>query len=98
MCSFSATADGSENDMRFVYCAACISYILNDWGGVDIDKAVEFIQNSLVNINFMYNPSSSVLQCSLSLIRHRTLFCFLICSVVFSDFSHMRGVSHKGLV
>ena len=50
MCSFSATADGSENDMRFVYCAACISYILNDWGGVDIDKAVEFIQNSLVNI------------------------------------------------
>lgn len=40
----------SENDMRFVYCAACICYILNDWSGMDVDKAARYIKNSLVSI------------------------------------------------
>jgi hypothetical protein len=42
---------GSENDMRFVYCACCISYVLDNWSGVDIDKAVVFIKNSMVSID-----------------------------------------------
>ena len=37
--------------MRFVYCACCISYVLDNWSGVDIDKAVVFIKNSMVSID-----------------------------------------------
>lgn len=47
--SFSALENGSENDMRFVYCACCISYMLQDWSGINKDKAVLFIQNSLTH-------------------------------------------------
>ncbi len=46
--SFYSTTEGSENDMRFIYCAACVSYILGDWSAIDIDKAVEFIRSSQV--------------------------------------------------
>mmetsp|Transcript_10837 Transcript_10837/g.13713 ORF Transcript_10837/g.13713 Transcript_10837/m.13713 type:complete len:428 (+) Transcript_10837:17-1300(+) len=42
--SFQSTYPGSENDMRFLYCACAISFILNDWSGVDADKAVEYIR------------------------------------------------------
>ncbi|KRT80099.1 hypothetical protein AMK59_7518, partial [Oryctes borbonicus] len=44
---FCASKDGSEGDMRFIYCASCISYIINDWSGVDIEKATEYILQSL---------------------------------------------------
>jgi len=44
--SFQPTVDGSENDMRFIYCACCISYILNDWSGVDIPQVVQYIKKS----------------------------------------------------
>ncbi|XP_026447183.1 eukaryotic translation initiation factor 3 subunit E-like [Papaver somniferum] len=37
---------GAEKDLRFVYCAAAISYLLNDdWSGMDIWKAKEYIVN-----------------------------------------------------
>jgi geranylgeranyl transferase type-1 subunit beta len=36
---------GSECDMRFLYCACAISYMLNDWTGVDTDKAVSYIKS-----------------------------------------------------
>lgn len=41
--SFSATLAGSESDMRFVYCAACICYILQDWSGMDIERTMNYI-------------------------------------------------------
>ncbi|EDO31665.1 predicted protein [Nematostella vectensis] len=44
--SFCPTYLGSENDMRFIYCACCISFILNDWSGINIEKAVQYIRNS----------------------------------------------------
>lgn len=44
--SFCPIYGASENDMRFVYCAAAISYMLDDWTGFDIDKAVEYILSS----------------------------------------------------
>ncbi|XP_029208313.2 geranylgeranyl transferase type-1 subunit beta-like isoform X1 [Acropora millepora] len=44
--SFQPTVDGSENDMRFIYCACCISYILNDWSGIDVPKVVQYIKKS----------------------------------------------------
>ena len=46
--SFCFTAQGSEDDMRFMYCASCVCYILNDWSGMDVDKAVNFIKRSQV--------------------------------------------------
>ncbi|XP_064474603.1 geranylgeranyl transferase type-1 subunit beta-like [Ornithodoros turicata] len=41
--SFCAALDGSEDDMRFLYCGACISYILQDWSGFDMERAAKFI-------------------------------------------------------
>lgn len=49
--SFYSTAEGSENDMRFVFCAACICYMLRDWSGMDTQKAVEFIKCSQVSLS-----------------------------------------------
>ena len=31
--SFVASAEENENDMRFIYCACAVSYMLNDWSG-----------------------------------------------------------------
>ncbi len=31
--------------MRFLYCACCISYMLNDWSGIDVNAAVTYIQS-----------------------------------------------------
>ncbi|KAG8231321.1 hypothetical protein J437_LFUL011146 [Ladona fulva] len=45
--SFCASLEGSENDMRFVYCAAAVCYILQDWSGMDVQKAVNYILNSI---------------------------------------------------
>ena len=46
--SFCSTIEGSENDMRFVYCAASVSYMLGDWTGMDVEKAASFIKASQV--------------------------------------------------
>ncbi|XP_045512659.1 geranylgeranyl transferase type-1 subunit beta isoform X2 [Pieris brassicae] len=45
--NFAATLSGCESDMRFVYCAACISYILNDWSGFNIKSATDYIIKSI---------------------------------------------------
>jgi geranylgeranyl transferase type-1 subunit beta len=37
---------GTENDMRFVYCAAVISHLLGDWSGMDRDAATRYILRS----------------------------------------------------
>ena len=41
--SFRAALGGGENDMRFLYCAACVCSILNDWEGMDQDLAVNYV-------------------------------------------------------
>jgi len=43
--SFCPTS-GEEADMRFLYCACAISYMLQDWSGIDVDLALSFIRNS----------------------------------------------------
>lgn len=48
VCSFYALPEGSENDIRFIYCAASICYMLDDWSGMDTRKAIEYIKGSLV--------------------------------------------------
>eukprot|EP00794_Sanderia_malayensis_P009861 gene9860-10871_t len=45
--SFMPVHFGSENDTRFIYCACCISYMLNDWSGINADMIIKYIRNSL---------------------------------------------------
>ncbi|CAG8469204.1 12023_t:CDS:2 [Ambispora leptoticha] len=44
--SFSQTYQSLESDIRFIYCACAISYILNDFSGFDTEKAVDYIKKS----------------------------------------------------
>lgn len=45
--------EGTEYDMRYLFCAASICYILNDWSGMDIESTKQFILSSIVNIMFL---------------------------------------------
>lgn len=45
--SFQCIQVGSEHDMRFLYCACVVSYLLNDWSAVDKDRAVDFVQSCI---------------------------------------------------
>jgi geranylgeranyl transferase type-1 subunit beta len=42
--SFQCIPLGSEQDTRFLFCACAISYMLQDWSAVNIDKACQYIQ------------------------------------------------------
>ena len=46
--SFSSMAEGSESDMRFVYCAACLCHMLGDWSPMDTEQTTLFIKSSQV--------------------------------------------------
>ncbi|GFT00983.1 geranylgeranyl transferase type-1 subunit beta [Trichonephila clavipes] len=35
-----------ESDMRFVYCVACVCYILQDWSTIDTEKIIQYIKES----------------------------------------------------
>ena len=52
--SFSATPEGSEFDMRFVYCACCVCHLIDDWSGLNKAEAVKFIRDSLVRLLCVY--------------------------------------------
>lgn len=54
LCSFYSVPEGSENDMRFVYCAACICYMLDDWSGMDCTKAIDYIRRSMVSLRHFH--------------------------------------------
>ncbi|CAI9273640.1 unnamed protein product [Lactuca saligna] len=41
--SFMPIHTGAEKDLRFVYCAAVISSLLDDWSGIDKEKAKNYI-------------------------------------------------------
>jgi geranylgeranyl transferase type-1 subunit beta len=41
--SFTPWINSSENDVRFLYCACIISYILNDWSGINLPLALDYI-------------------------------------------------------
>ena len=44
--SFLSSANSTEKDIRFLFCACAVSYMLNDWKGVDISSAVSFIDSA----------------------------------------------------
>ncbi|XP_031267684.1 geranylgeranyl transferase type-1 subunit beta-like [Pistacia vera] len=43
--SFMPIHCGAEMDLRFVYCAAAICHMLDDWSGMDREKAKDYILN-----------------------------------------------------
>jgi len=45
--SFKAAAEGGENDMRFLYCAAAISTFIDSRSGMDTEKAIQYIISSI---------------------------------------------------
>ena len=45
--SFMAALEGGENDMRFLYCAAAISRIVDDWSGVRKEAALQYVLASV---------------------------------------------------
>jgi len=45
--SFKAALEGGENDMRFLYCAACICSILGDWDGMNVEAALSYVLSSI---------------------------------------------------
>lgn len=47
LCGFSFV--GNEFDMRFVYCACCICFMLDEWGTVDKNLMSQYIMNSIVS-------------------------------------------------
>ncbi|XP_057341276.1 geranylgeranyl transferase type-1 subunit beta isoform X1 [Microplitis mediator] len=44
---FMAMITESESDMRFLYCACCVSAILNDWSGINKTTAIDYIVKSI---------------------------------------------------
>lgn len=52
---YTASKDGTESDMRFLFCAASVCYILDDWSGMDTERAIDFILKSIVCFKICYN-------------------------------------------
>lgn len=53
--SFKGAKDGVEDDMRFVFCAACICYILDGWSAINVELMVNFILKSIVSTFHSYD-------------------------------------------
>lgn len=51
---FTATRAGSEKDVRFLYCACVISTLLQDWSGVDREKALRYILSSQSSADYAF--------------------------------------------
>lgn len=47
--SFTSDPTGGDTDLRLTYCAFVICTLLNDWSGVNVDKALEFVRRCRVN-------------------------------------------------
>lgn len=48
MPSFFAQPNGGEADLRTTYCAFVICSLLDDWSGMDLDRAIAFVQRCSV--------------------------------------------------
>lgn len=46
--SFSTVPGSNESDLRTLYCAFAISSMLNDWSGVNVPRAISFINTCRV--------------------------------------------------
>lgn len=58
-CFFSSP--GGESDMRFIYCASAICYILNDFSSINQEQMINYIMNSLTYEGaFAQNPGNTI--------------------------------------
>ena len=46
--SFTALPNNGESDLRMTYCAFVISSLLDDWSGIDLDRALAYIHKCYV--------------------------------------------------
>lgn len=51
--SVAPTLGSLERDVRFIFCAAAISYILNDWSGIDIENTVKYLKSLQVRFKII---------------------------------------------
>ncbi|KAG8876343.1 hypothetical protein FRB97_004282 [Tulasnella sp. 331] len=42
--SFTPTPEWGESDVRLVYCAFVLCFLLDDWSHIDVEKAVDFVR------------------------------------------------------
>lgn len=47
--SFTSNPTGGDTDLRLTYCAFVICTLLNDWSGVNVDRALGFVRRCRVN-------------------------------------------------
>lgn len=47
--SFTTDPTGGDTDLRLTYCAFVICTLLNDWSGVNTEKALEFVRGCRVS-------------------------------------------------
>ena len=47
--SFTSDPTGGDRDLRLTYCAFVICALLNDWSGVNVEKALEFVRGCRVS-------------------------------------------------
>ena len=47
--SFTSDPTGGDADLRLTYCAFVICALLNDWSGVDVEKALGFVRRCRVS-------------------------------------------------
>jgi geranylgeranyl transferase type-1 subunit beta len=54
---FVSTIDGTEEDLRFLYCACVVSKLIDDFSGINIDNAVQHILNcQSYDTSFSHEP------------------------------------------
>ena len=52
--SFTSDPTGGDTDLRLTYCAFVICTLLNDWSGVNVEKALEFVRRCRVSTPLSY--------------------------------------------
>jgi len=62
--SITATFQDFENDVRFLYSACSISYILNDWSAINKEKASKFLLRCMVIDQTLNIVLSTFVKCS----------------------------------
>jgi geranylgeranyl transferase type-1 subunit beta len=53
--SFSSDPTGGDTDLRLTYCAFVVCTLLNDWSGINVEKALEFARRCRVNTLLPYS-------------------------------------------
>lgn len=61
MPSIAPTEGSLERDVRFLYCACAVSYMLNDWRGLNIESSVDYAKRLQVKETKSRNEATKLL-------------------------------------